>query len=190
MSSSDSTQPCPLTRTCPAALGRIRSARRAGIRFADRPRQRRAGPTPSQGSRSPRSSVESQLFNAGYYWEAHEVWEGLWHAYGRRGATADVLKGADQAGGRGSQGPRRPGARSAHPCSTRRGIARLGSASRVGRFNSGSISTSGSSAPTISPTIRPAIGECRDAPVERSLRVSDRNRLTEGNEGTEGTENS
>jgi hypothetical protein len=34
-----------------------------------------------------------QLFNAGYYWEAHEAWEGLWHAHGRRGATADVLKG-------------------------------------------------------------------------------------------------
>jgi uncharacterized protein len=34
-----------------------------------------------------------ELFNAGYYWEAHEVWEGLWHAHGRKGATADVLKG-------------------------------------------------------------------------------------------------
>ncbi len=33
-----------------------------------------------------------KLFNAGYYWEAHEVWEGLWHAEGRRGPTADVLK--------------------------------------------------------------------------------------------------
>ena len=33
-----------------------------------------------------------ELFNAGYYWEAHEVWEGLWHAYGRHGAAADVLK--------------------------------------------------------------------------------------------------
>lgn len=32
------------------------------------------------------------LFNAGYYWEAHEAWEGLWHAHGRRGATADLLK--------------------------------------------------------------------------------------------------
>jgi uncharacterized protein len=32
------------------------------------------------------------LFNAGYYWEAHEVWEGLWHAYGRRGVLADVVK--------------------------------------------------------------------------------------------------
>src|SRR5262245_6153026 len=33
------------------------------------------------------------LFNAGYYWEAHEAWEALWHAQGRRGPTADVLKG-------------------------------------------------------------------------------------------------
>ncbi len=33
------------------------------------------------------------LFNAGYYWEAHEAWEGLWHAHGRRGPTAEVLKG-------------------------------------------------------------------------------------------------
>ena len=32
------------------------------------------------------------LFNAGYYWEAHEAWESLWHAQGRRGATADLLK--------------------------------------------------------------------------------------------------
>jgi hypothetical protein len=33
------------------------------------------------------------LFNHGYYWEAHEVWEGLWHAAGRKGALADFLKG-------------------------------------------------------------------------------------------------
>lgn len=33
-----------------------------------------------------------RLFDAGYYWEAHEVWEQLWHARGRQGATADVLK--------------------------------------------------------------------------------------------------
>src|SRR5262249_11741445 len=25
------------------------------------------------------------LFNAGYYWEAHEVWELVWHAHGRKG---------------------------------------------------------------------------------------------------------
>ena len=33
------------------------------------------------------------LFNHGYYWEAHEVWEGLWHACGRNGAVADFMKG-------------------------------------------------------------------------------------------------
>jgi predicted metal-dependent hydrolase len=33
-----------------------------------------------------------ELFDAGYYWEAHEAWEGLWHAAGRRGDVADFLK--------------------------------------------------------------------------------------------------
>ena len=33
------------------------------------------------------------LFNHGYYWEAHEAWEGVWHAHGRVGAVADFLKG-------------------------------------------------------------------------------------------------
>ena len=36
------------------------------------------------------------LFNAGFYWEAHETWEGLWHACGRSGTTADFLKGLIQ----------------------------------------------------------------------------------------------
>jgi len=33
------------------------------------------------------------LFNHGYYWEAHEVWEGLWHACGRSGPIGRFLKG-------------------------------------------------------------------------------------------------
>lgn len=33
------------------------------------------------------------LFNHGFYWESHEAWEGLWHAAGRRGPSADFLKG-------------------------------------------------------------------------------------------------
>jgi hypothetical protein len=33
------------------------------------------------------------LFNYGYYWESHEVWEGLWLACGRHGMAADFLKG-------------------------------------------------------------------------------------------------
>jgi len=32
------------------------------------------------------------LFNHGYYWEAHEAWEALWLAAGRRGPTAIWLK--------------------------------------------------------------------------------------------------
>jgi len=32
------------------------------------------------------------LFNHGYFWEAHEAWEGLWQACGRRGPIADFLK--------------------------------------------------------------------------------------------------
>jgi hypothetical protein len=33
-----------------------------------------------------------ELFNAGYYWEAHEAWESLWHAHGRRGPTAEIIQ--------------------------------------------------------------------------------------------------
>jgi uncharacterized protein len=33
------------------------------------------------------------LFNRGYYWEAHEEWESVWHAVGRTGPVADFLKG-------------------------------------------------------------------------------------------------
>jgi uncharacterized protein len=33
------------------------------------------------------------LFNHGFYWEAHEAWESLWHACGRTGPTADFLRG-------------------------------------------------------------------------------------------------
>ncbi len=35
----------------------------------------------------------TDLFNQGFYWEAHEAWEGLWHAAGRRGHVAGFLKG-------------------------------------------------------------------------------------------------
>jgi hypothetical protein len=33
------------------------------------------------------------LFNHGYYWESHEVWEGLWHASGRAGPAALFFQG-------------------------------------------------------------------------------------------------
>ena len=33
------------------------------------------------------------LFNQGFYWEAHEQWEAVWHAVGRKGDVASFLKG-------------------------------------------------------------------------------------------------
>ena len=33
------------------------------------------------------------LFNHGYYWDAHERWEAVWHAAGRKGTLADFGKG-------------------------------------------------------------------------------------------------
>jgi predicted metal-dependent hydrolase len=48
-------------------------------------------PTRWQESRAYLHGID--LFNLGFYWEAHEVWEGLWRAAGRAGPTADFLKG-------------------------------------------------------------------------------------------------
>ncbi len=36
------------------------------------------------------------LHDAGFFWEAHELWEALWHGLGRRGPTARFLQGAIQ----------------------------------------------------------------------------------------------
>lgn len=33
------------------------------------------------------------LFNDGFYWEAHEIWELLWNQQGRVGPIADLLRG-------------------------------------------------------------------------------------------------
>ena len=33
------------------------------------------------------------LFNHGYYWEAHEEWEGLWMAAGKKGPVSEFMKG-------------------------------------------------------------------------------------------------
>jgi hypothetical protein len=50
-------------------------------------------PVPDQWEDSQAYLLGIDLFNHGYYWEAHEVWEGLWHACGRQGQLADFLKG-------------------------------------------------------------------------------------------------
>ena len=45
---------------------------------------------------SPEYLYGIDLFNHGFYWEAHEEWEGLWHTHERRGPVADFLKGLIQ----------------------------------------------------------------------------------------------
>jgi hypothetical protein len=57
------------------------------------PRPRPASPDPDDWAACREYLYGLDLFNRGYYWEAHEVWEGLWHACGRGGVTADFLKG-------------------------------------------------------------------------------------------------
>ena len=52
-----------------------------------------AAPDPENPAGSPEFLQAIDLFNYGYYWEAHEVWEALWIACGRSGSTADFLKG-------------------------------------------------------------------------------------------------
>ena len=37
-----------------------------------------------------------ELFNSGYYWEAHEVWEGLWQQTDKRSPDSLVLRGLIQ----------------------------------------------------------------------------------------------
>ena len=54
-----------------------------------------ASPPPSLDNWAECESLRegAELFEAGYYWEAHEAWEQAWVAAGRRGAVADFLKG-------------------------------------------------------------------------------------------------
>ena len=63
-----------------------------GHRFGAAP-EPPAAPDPERWQESRPYLFGIDLFNHGYYWEAHEEWEGLWHACGRSGRTADFLKG-------------------------------------------------------------------------------------------------
>ncbi len=58
------------------------------------------------------------LFNHGYYWEAHEAWEAVWNACGRRGTAADFLKGLIKLAAAGVK------AREGRPAGVRRHAAR------------------------------------------------------------------
>ena len=58
-----------------------------------KPPERPAAPDPDRWEECEAYLRGVDLFNYGFYWEAHETWEGLWHACGRRGPTADFLRG-------------------------------------------------------------------------------------------------
>jgi uncharacterized protein len=58
-----------------------------------KPPERPPSPDPDCWRESRAYLYGVDLFNFGYYWEAHEVWEGLWHACGRTGPTADFFRG-------------------------------------------------------------------------------------------------
>jgi uncharacterized protein len=57
-------------------------------RVAERP----AAPNPERWNACRPYLYGIDLFNYGYYWEAHEVWESLWHACGRASVEADFLR--------------------------------------------------------------------------------------------------
>jgi hypothetical protein len=59
----------------------------------DRPEQPARPIVDDRWASSPPYLHGCRLFNAGYYWEAHEAWEAVWHAQGRAGPVAEVLKG-------------------------------------------------------------------------------------------------
>jgi hypothetical protein len=48
---------------------------------------------PSRWAESAEHLRSVELFNRGYYWEAHEGWEALWNAAGRVGPVADFFRG-------------------------------------------------------------------------------------------------
>ena len=51
---------------------------------------------PEQWDRSETYLFAVDLFNFGYWWEAHEGWESLWHAAGRRTEQASFFRGLIQ----------------------------------------------------------------------------------------------
>ena len=114
-------------------------ARRKGTRATSRHRARRLTLTLAI---EPWFRAGVELFNAGYYWEAHEVWEGLWHAYGRRGADGRHLKALIKLAAAGVKVREGRRARRAHPLPPRRRAVRRGGREGGGP-NWGSTSTLG-----------------------------------------------
>jgi len=56
-------------------------------------------PEPTVSPLDPAAPLDSEaylygfdLFNHGYFWESHVWWEALWHAHGRKGDVAELLR--------------------------------------------------------------------------------------------------
>jgi hypothetical protein len=91
MASSDCTEPLPPYAFVPGGRWPHPTSSPLGHSFRRRPAEIDLGDR-DLGSQSRAFQRGVKLFNAGYYWEAHEVWEELWHAHGRHGAKADVFR--------------------------------------------------------------------------------------------------
>lgn len=74
--------------------------------------------SPADWQRSDEYLWACELFNHGYYWEAHEAWESLWHAARRTGPTAELLQGLIKLAAAGVK------AREGRPAGVRRHAAR------------------------------------------------------------------
>jgi uncharacterized protein len=85
------------------------------------------------------------LFNHGYYWEAHEVWEGLWHASGRTGVAGFFFQGLIKLAAAGVK------AREGRPEGIRRHARRAGELFRevAGRLPPGEVCFFGLSLPQL-----------------------------------------
>lgn len=74
-------------RLCPALV----FPRARFVPGGDVPHPRKAG-TLLEVAADDALAAGVDLFDAGFYWEAHEVWEGLWAAHGRAGESARVVQ--------------------------------------------------------------------------------------------------
>ena len=130
-------------------------------------------PMPADAAASPMFRRGVALFNAGYYWEAHEAWEGLWHAYGRRGPTADVLKALIKLAAAGVKVREGQRARRAHPRASAPRTVRQRRSSRAASSAWARSRRVDRAVPSRSPTARPR-DPGRPARRRARLRVSDR----------------
>src|ERR1700720_4709703 len=77
------------------------------------------------------------LFNHGYYWEAHEAWEGLWQVVDRGGPSRMLFKGLILLSASRREDPRGQTCGGCASCGTRRGAASSADDSTGARLRAG-----------------------------------------------------